>query len=128
MWKLTVIMVVILFSACDLMDKELEGVSSPDPIIVALDSVAVDTLINDTLDNYIVIQPFLLEEKIVIRIGQVWCYEDPDPNPFDTTSRVRYDKEVLNIKDGWVQYRDLTTNRVSSVRGKLFIFDSKLKR
>ena len=93
-------------------------------IIEVMDSVVVDT--TDECD-FLVIQEFISDEKIVIRVGQVWTYETLNPNPFDSTSYKKYDMEVIAVKGEWVQYKNLTNDKLNSLRGRTFICQATLQ-
>ena len=56
-----------------------------------------------------------------VEVGQIWLYSTG--NPFKSHVDCN---EVLDVKNGWVQYRDICTGWISSSTVKYFLIGSKL--
>ena len=63
---------------------------------------------------------------IIPAVGEIWVYELDEGNPFETPTVIEY--EVLAIKDGWIQYKNVEGNSIYSVRTLYFILGAHRKK
>ena len=68
-------------------------------------------LLSDALKAERVVLSDALKAERAIEKGQIWVYDASD-DPFDPRPDQRY--EILDVKDGFVQYQDTKSKRVSS--------------
>lgn len=57
----------------------------------------------------------------MVKKGQIWKFSY-GINPFK--EKIEYEYEVLDVKKGFVQYKDIKTGKVASDRMSTFIFGS----
>lgn len=57
-----------------------------------------------------------------LEVGDTWIYEINKDNPFEAA--LQYEYEIVELKNGYVLFRDLSTGRLASESQRYFLIGS----